>query len=80
MQYIVVIYLGNFDIGLCHPLIVQCIHVCIMKVFKMMMMREKGEREERRMEKRNKGGGGRENSLASLREIGRRIKGKREDQ
>ena len=28
---IVVIYLGDFDIGLCHPLIVQCIHVCIMK-------------------------------------------------
>ena len=25
---IVVIYLGDFDIGLCHPLIVQCIHVC----------------------------------------------------
>ena len=35
---IVVIYLDDFDIGLCHPLIVQCIHVRIMKVF---MMRER---------------------------------------
>ena len=42
---IVVIYLGDFDIGLCHPLIVQCIHVCIMKVF---MMNDERERERER--------------------------------
>ena len=54
---IVVIYLGDFDIGLCHPLIVQCIHVCIMKVF-MMMMRE---RERERVG--GGGGGGRRGSF-----------------
>lgn len=27
---IVVIHLGDTDIGLCHPLIVQCIYVCAM--------------------------------------------------
>ena len=38
---IVVIHLGDFDIGLYHPLTVQCIYVCIMKVF--MMERERGD-------------------------------------
>ena len=48
---IVVIYLGDFDIGLSHPIIVQCIHVhvCMMKVFRRKKKKEKEfEKVERR--------------------------------
>ena len=45
---IVVPYLGDTDIGLCHPLIVQCIHVCMMKVFRGKKKKEEEFEKERR--------------------------------
>ena len=49
-----VVYLNNFDIELFHPLIVQCIHVCIMKVFRRKKNKEGCEKVERREGARGK--------------------------